>query len=182
MRQRRKRKVYSVDYLDKKGRGVKYMKFDTQPVPANNTEQNGIQPMATGSETGEKAISLVKSDMQTAVVKTENSLASARDRLKQEMVASGEAKRLSDTLSVTNPQSIIDFGKAISETMSQCADEILRRQDSNTLNQTSTMMSTLSKIMDKVDMKELDEAPKEPGFFQKIFSSAQSKLDQLISM
>ena len=90
------------------------MKFDTQPIPANNTEQNGIQPMATGSETGEKAISLVKSDMQTAVVKTENSLASARDRLKQEMVASGEAKRLSDTLSVTNPQSIIDFGKAIS--------------------------------------------------------------------
>ena len=56
MRQRQKRKVYSVDYLDKKGRGVKYMKFDTQPVPANNTEQNGIQPMATGSETGEKAI------------------------------------------------------------------------------------------------------------------------------
>lgn len=157
------------------------MKFDTQPIPANNTEQNGIQPMATGSETGEKAISLVKSDMQTAVVKTENSLASARDRLKQEMVASGEAKRLSDTLSVTNPQSIIDFGKAISETMSQCADEILRRQDSNTLNQTSTMMSTLSKIMDKVDMKELDEAPKEPGFFQKIFSSAQSKLDQLMA-
>lgn len=181
MRLRQKRKVYSVDYLDKKGRGVKYMKFDTQPIPANNTEQNGIQPMATGSETGEKAISLVKSDMQTAVVKTENSLASARDKLKQEMVASGEAKRLSDTLSVTNPQSIIDFGKAISETMSQCADEILRRQDSNTLNQTSTMMSTLSKIMDKVDMKELDEAPKEPGFFQKIFSSAQSKLDQLMA-
>ena len=126
-------------------------------------------------------VSLVKSDREQTIVAVNNSLATVRDKVKQEIISSGQAKALSDTLSVSNPQSIIEFGKPVSEQMSRCADEILRRQDATTINQVSNMVGVLAKIMDKVDIGEISETPKEQGFFQRLFSNAQAKLDQLIT-
>lgn len=127
------------------------------------------------------AISLVKDDREQTIVAVNNSLSTVRDKVKQEIISSGQAKTLSDTLSVSNPQSIIEFGKPISEQMSKCADEILRRQDPTTLNQVSNMVGVLAKIMDRVDISEISDEVKEPGFFQRIFNNAQAKLDQLIT-
>lgn len=126
-------------------------------------------------------ISLVKQERTNALQSTSASLASSRDAVKRGIIASGEAKKLSDQLSVSNPQTIIDFGKPVAEQMSKCADEILRRQDISTLTQTSTMMSSLSKIMEKVDIGEIEGLEKEPGFFAKIMNSAQHKVEALMS-
>lgn len=127
------------------------------------------------------SLSLVKQDRKEAIESTSTSLATARESVKQQIIKSGEAKALSDMLSVNNPQSIVEFGKPVAEQMSKCADEILRRQDMNTLTQTSNMMGILTKIMDKVDISEISDVNKEPGFFERVFNNAQRKVEQLMA-
>lgn len=124
-------------------------------------------------------VNLVKEGSTEALTTTNTSLATKRDKIKQEIIASGEAKTISDTLSVSNPQSIVEFGKPVAVQMSACADEVLRRQDISTLANTGNMMHSLAKIMDKVDIGELKDLDKDPGFFSRMFSSAQSKIEKL---
>lgn len=149
----------------------------------NKTEVVSNQGTFTGNDgkTEVVTVDLVKENREQALVTTSNSLATARDNVKMQIIKSGEAKALSDQLSVSNPQSIVEFGRPIAEAMSKCADEILRRQDMNTIAQTTTMMGTLAKIMDKVDIGEIKDINKDPGFFDKVFNSAQRKLDNLIA-
>lgn len=161
---------------------VKEMQFNMTP---NNTsdqtiiEANAVEIVPNSS--APVSVDLVKENHTTALTTTKNSLATAREQVKAEIIKSGEAKALSDTLAVNNPQTIVEFGKPIAEQMSKCADEILRRQDISTLSQTSTMMSTLTKIMDKVDLAEIKESEKEPGFFGRVFNNAQRKVEGLIA-
>ena len=151
-----------------------------------NFDMNSTNMGDTGSKSGLSGnninLSLVKSEQEMAVANTTNSLMSKREAVKNEIMHSGEAQRISDTLSVHNPQSIIEFGKQVSEQISSCADEILKRQSVNTLNSTSNMMVALSKIMDKVDIGELSEiSDKKPGFMERIFNNAQKKIESLTS-
>lgn len=151
---------------------------DTQNMGQVNT------PIVMGGETltGQVVtVDLVKENRNTALATTSNSLATARDNVKQQIIASGEAKTLSDKLSVQNPQSIVEFGKPVAEQMSRCADEILRRQDVSSIAETSTMMTSLAKIMDKVDIGEIKAMDKEPGFIDKLFNNAQKKIEQLMA-
>lgn len=141
---------------------------------------NASTPVIQGDTTS-TAISLMKESHDEVVSKANNTMLTARDRIKTDIVSSGEAKALSDTLSVSNPQSIIEFGKPVSEQIGRCADDILRRQDINTLNQVSNMMGTLAQIMDKVDINELKEEVREPSFLKRLFNSAQSMLDKMVA-
>lgn len=157
---------------------MNFNKFDTEQN--TNTELNnaGSNETVVGIESN---VSLVKSDHSKAIENANTSILNQRDTLKLELINSGEAKRISDTLSVTNPQSVIDFGKEVSEKIGSCADEILKRQSINTVSQAGEMMAILTKIMDKVDINELDEPLKKPSFLEKIFDKAQSKIEALIS-
>lgn len=149
-----------------------------------NFDTVGQNPTVSGENVADgKAInvSLVKAGTMEVANTASNSLMTVREGVKQQLIASGEAKALSDQLAVTNPQSIIEFGKPVAEQMSKCADEILRKQDITTLTQTSNMMGVLTKIMDKVDLNEIDDMNKEKGLFGKIFSNAQRKMEQLVS-
>lgn len=142
-----------------------------------NNQTNKVEPLTDTDVT----VDLVKSEHERAIQSSTTGMTTIRDRMKAELIKSGEAKALSDSMSLSNPQTIVEFGKQISEDMSRCADEILRRQDISTLSQTSNMMAILTKIMDKVDIKELEAPAKEPGIFTRMFSSAQKRIEQLIS-
>lgn len=149
----------------------------------NMDSQQVIESAASGIQESTEVVTvdLVKSNHEQALTTVNTSLATTRDRVKAEIIRSGEAKALSDKLSVNNPQSIVEFGKPVAEEMGKCADEILRRQDMNTLAETSNMMSALAKIMDKVDIGEIKDIEHQPGFFEKIFNNAQRKLDSLVA-
>jgi uncharacterized protein YaaN involved in tellurite resistance len=101
--------------------------------------------------------------------------------MKEQMIASGELQKMSDMLSVSNPQSIVEFGASAANEMSACADEILRRQDISVVNKTGNMMTSLAKIMDKVDIAEIESLDKAPGFFERILSNTQRRLENLMS-
>lgn len=144
------------------------MKFEDTTVQKNTLTDN-------------VTVDLVKSEHENTVSKSANEMMSARDILKRSIIESGEAKSLSDSLSISDPQSIINFGKQISEDMSKCADEILSRQGIGTLSKTSNMMNVLSKIMDQVDIQELNSTDRPEGVFGKIFNRAQKRIEQLMA-
>ena len=128
----------------------------------------------------EPTVEIVKQSHNEAIVQVQNSLATTRERVKQEIIANGEAQKISDQLDATNPQSIVEFGKPVAEQMSKVADEVLRRTSSNNLTETGKMMEALSKIMKNVDISEISEEESK-SLFDKIFNNAQKKLEQFMN-
>ena len=125
-------------------------------------------------------VDLVKGDHSLAIADTNKSLLNTKNKLRDEMIATGELKRLSDTISLNDKQSIIVFGQKASEDMSKCSDEILRKQDIDSISKTGAMMNSLTKIMNKVDIKELDKLNQEPTVFEKIFGNPKNKIAKLL--
>lgn len=152
---------------------------NAQAMPENTG--NMVNAEATVTNGNAVTVDLVKSGSQEMVQSTGASLMTARENIKQQIIASGEAQKLSDTLSVSNPTSIVEFGRPVAEQLSKTADEVLRKQDTSTLVQTNTMMNALAKIMDKVDIGEIKELDKDPGFLSRLFNNAQAKLEKLMA-
>ena len=126
-------------------------------------------------------VDIVKKDRELALTTVGNGLLATKVNMKEQMIASGELQKMSDMLSVSNPQSIVEFGASAANEMSACADEILRRQDISVVNKTGNMMTSLAKIMDKVDIAEIESLDKAPGFFERILSNTQRRLENLMS-
>lgn len=146
---------------------------------SNSTDTEMEQQSSSNVETatGDQVVNIVADDHDKAIVAVQNNLATARDKLKQEIIASGEAQRISDKLAVDNPQSIVEFGRPVAEEMSKVADEVLRKTTQSSLTDTGKMMQALSKVMSKIDIEEIKETP-DGGFLDKIFKTAQKKLEQ----
>lgn len=141
------------------------------------TEVNITEELPVEMITGETVVS----GHTNALATTQANMITVRDKVKQQIIASGEAQQISDKLSVHNAQSIVEFGKPAAEGIGRCADEILRRQDIQQVTQATSMMASLAKIMDKVDIGEIKDLDSEPGFFAKVFNNAQKKLDSLVA-
>lgn len=146
---------------------------------SNGTDTEMEQQSSSNVETatGDQVVNIVADDHDKAIVAVQNNLATARDKLKQEIIASGEAQRISDKLAVDNPQSIVEFGRPVAEEMSKVADAVLRKTTQSSLTDTGKMMQALSKVMSKIDIEEIKETP-DGGFLDKIFKTAQKKLEQ----
>lgn len=157
----------------------------------SNQNQNQQTPQATSTEplmgvvinpAEEPTVDLVKQTHDTAVVQVQNSLASSRDLVKAEIIRTGEAQKISDQLSVTSPQSIVEYGKPLAEQMSKVADEVLRHTNAASMTDPSRLMGTLAKIMDQVDIDEIkDSIDEQPSFFGKLLNNAQKKLDKFMA-
>lgn len=144
---------------------------------STSTEMEQQSSSNVETATGDQVVNIVADDHDKAIVAVQNNLATARDKLKQEIIASGEAQRISDKLAVDNPQSIVEFGRPVAEEMSKVADEVLRKTTQSSLTDTGKMMQALSKVMSKIDIEEIKETP-DGGFLDKIFKTAQKKLEQ----
>lgn len=112
---------------------------------------------------------------------TKNNIITLRDSLRERIIQSGEAKQISDEMSIANMTTIIEFGKPVSEQMSSVADEVLKRSKNELLDEATNLMRSIGKIMEKVDIGEITDIDvnKNKGFLSRITNSAQKKLDQL---
>lgn len=123
-----------------------------------------------------------QADLKTQ--ETRNSLLETREKVKQMIIASGEAQQISDQITITSMQSIIDFGKPVASQVSRVADSVLNRSKTDMVTDTARITASIQKVMQEVDIDEIkeDETQKQKqGFFAKIFSAASKTLDQLIA-
>ena len=101
-----------------------------------------------------------------------------RQQMSQAMTNSPEVDRLASQIEVYNLETIVSFGSGAAEEISKCSDIVLSSMNMSQLDDSSAMLTTLAKIMDKFDIEEIKE---NPGFFGKLFGNARKQLDKLLA-
>ncbi len=70
------------------------------------------------------------------------------------------------------------MGLNLSRPISKCSDVVLNSMNLSQLDDSSAMLNTLAKIMDKFDIEEIKE---NPGLFGKLFGNLRKQLDKILA-
>ena len=98
---------------------------------------------------------------------------------KQNLRSDSEVQSLISQIEVENANSIIMFGQDVSENISKISDELLNSIKSVKAEEANEMLISLTKIMDKFDIAEL-ENPKEDSFVSKMFKNIGNSVAKLL--
>ena len=101
-----------------------------------------------------------------------------RQTLNAELVNSPEVDALVSTIEIDNLESIVTFGSEAAEEISKASDVVLNGMNMSQLDDTSEMLTTLAKIMDKFDVEELKD---NPGLFDRLFGNLRKQLDKILA-
>ena len=101
-----------------------------------------------------------------------------QQKLRAQMVNSEEVDRIASTISVYELDTIVSFGGEVAENVSRCSDAVLNNMNMSQLDDSSAMLNTLAKIMEKFDIEEIKE---NPGFFGKLFNNMRKQLDKILA-
>lgn len=114
------------------------------------------------------------------MVKNEETFDIVQDResVVDKYTGSTEVDKISSEIEVYNPDSIISFGSKVAEEISKASDVVLNNVGMNYLDDTNTMLKSISKIMDQFDLKEITE---EPRGIKRIFNNVHKQLDKVIA-
>ena len=91
-----------------------------------------------------------------------------REQLNVQLVGSPEVDALVSTIEVHNLDTIVSFGAEAADEISKASDMVLNSMNMSQLDESSEMLKTLAKIMDKFDIEEIRE---KPGLFGKMFGN-----------
>lgn len=100
------------------------------------------------------------------------------DLYKQNLRQMREVQDLTNEIEVQNINSIIQFGQKASENISKISDELLASIKEVKAEEASEMLISLTKIMDKFDIKEFDNQ-KQPRLLTKLFKTAGDTIAKL---
>ena len=81
------------------------------------------------------------------------------------------------TIEVNNLETIVSFGAEVAEEISKASDVVLNSMNMSQLDETSEMLTTLAKVMDKFDLEEIN---KNPGMIEKLFGGFKKQLDKIL--
>lgn len=101
-----------------------------------------------------------------------------RKQMTQTLTNSAEVDALTSTIEVRNMETIVSFGASAAEEIAKVSDTVLRSMNMSQLDESSAMLNTLAKIMEKFD---IDEIKEEPGFFGKLFGGMRKQLDKILA-
>ncbi len=97
---------------------------------------------------------------------------------KQRLRGMKEVQALTGEIEIQNPNSIIMFGQRASENISKISDELLNSMKAVKSEEASEMLVNLTKVMDKFDIKELEDV-KGGSFVSKIFKNVGNTVAKL---
>lgn len=97
---------------------------------------------------------------------------------KQRLRGMKEVQALTSEVDIQNTNSIINFGQNASANISKVSDELLNSMKSVKAEEASEMLNNLTKIMDKFDVKELEDGKKD-SMFSKMFKGVGNTVAKL---
>ena len=100
-----------------------------------------------------------------------------RQQMNAELVNSQEVDDIVSTIEIDNMETIVTFGAHAAEEISKASDIVLNSMNMSQIDESSKMLETLAKIMDKFDIEEIKE---NPGLFGKLFGNLRKKLQQIL--
>ena len=99
---------------------------------------------------------------------------------KEKLRALPEVQNLTNEIDINNVNSILAFGQKPSEGISQTSDMLLSSIKRVNAEEASQMLTQLTKIMDKFDIKEI-ENPENASFVKKLFGKVRNQIDKLLA-
>ncbi len=135
---------------------------------AINLTRNQIQtPSAPTVQQERQELAVVEYDIQED-----------RNQLTTRLENSQEVDTLVSQIEVFNLETIVSFGSEAAEEISKCSDTVLNSMNMEQLNESSEMLNTLARIMDKFD---IDEIKENPNGFKKLFTNAKKQVDKVLA-
>lgn len=134
--------------------------------------------LSGGQNSTNSAMELSLQKENDIAVVQEYDIVAEREKITRELANSSELDALTSQLDVYNPETIVKFGSNVTEEISKCSDVVLNSMSMSQVNDSGEMLTLLSKIMNKFDMKELEE---DKGLFGKLFNNAKKQLDKILS-
>ncbi len=101
-----------------------------------------------------------------------------RQQMNSELVNSEEVDRIVSTIEVNNMDTIVSFGADVAEEISKASDIVLNSVNMSQLDDTSEMLKTLAKIMEKFDLEEIKD---NQSLFGKLFGNLKKQLDKILA-
>ena len=101
-----------------------------------------------------------------------------RQQMNTQLTNSAEVDALVSTIEIGNLETIVSFGAEAAEGISKASDVVLNSMNMTQLDESSEMLNTLAKIMEKFDIDELRE---NPSLFGKLFGNLRKQLDKILS-
>lgn len=108
-------------------------------------------------------------------------LQDCKRQYEMEIRESGLIDKLTSEIVLSDPNTIVNFGRESAEQLSKCADTIITTYDSSYLSKTSDMMKHLTAIMKKFDKEEIKKIEKEPNALEKLFNRSIEKMDKIVT-
>ncbi len=113
---------------------------------------------------------------ETAVVPY--NIVADREQMNAELVDSAEVDALCSQIEVHNLETIVSFGASAAEEVSKASDIVLNSMNLSQIDSSSEMLTTLSKIMSKFDIEEIQN---NPSLFNKLFGNLRKQLDKILA-
>ena len=95
----------------------------------------------------------------------------------KQLAHSPEIESLTAGIDVNDLNTIVTFGSHSAEEISKASDVVLRSMNMSQLDESSEMLTSLSKIMSKFDPSELKEST---GLFNKLFGNMKKQLEKIL--
>ena len=100
------------------------------------------------------------------------------DDYKQQLRNMPKVQKLTNEVDIQNTNSIINFGQNASENISKISDQLLDNMKSVKAEEAGEMLVNLTKIMDKFDLKEIENI-KEDSAIQKLFKKVGNTISKI---
>lgn len=144
------------------------------PGAGQAQQQAEVQTTGTVVKTAEEQ----KLDIQIEEAKNFNIVVKT-DEIKQQLASSEEIDKLVSTINVNDSSTIVTFGAAAADQISQASDQVLRSMSIDQINDTGNMLKALAEIMEQFDAKELEDKPSFFGNMKKKIEKILSKYDNM---
>ncbi|YCA44127.1 toxic anion resistance protein [Bacillus sp. JZ8] len=100
------------------------------------------------------------------------------DETRLELRKEPEVQQLAQSIDYRNQTALLEFGKEPAVQLSQFSDQILSMMRASEMNDSSTMLKQLGKLMDKFDKNDFEE---KKGFLGKIFKRGEKMIDKIFA-
>lgn len=98
---------------------------------------------------------------------------------KEQLKLLPEVQNMTNEINIQDADSILMFGQAPSEEISNISNELLSSMKSVKAEEVSQMLTQLTKIMDKFDIREIENPEETKGALKKIFGKVKNSVDKM---
>lgn len=101
-----------------------------------------------------------------------------REKMNAQFVNSAEVDALVSTIDISDMQTIVRFGAEAADNIAKASDIVLNSMNLSQLDETSAMLTTLARIMDKFDINEIKE---NNSILGKLFGNLRKQIEKILN-